>query len=104
MKRNNSLGKGFLFLLLAGVVGYAIGLGLDYLVTNRFHYSGSVPSAFTILFAVAAFFFGVYGYRGITRGLVFQIIGTLVGGFLVTGIRAVMGLPLFGGFFFTEPA
>jgi len=44
------------------------------------------------------------GYRGITRGLVFQILGTLIGGFIVTGIRALMGLNLFGGFFFTEPA
>jgi cytochrome c oxidase subunit I len=104
MKRKNILGSGFLFLLIAGVVGYGVGLGLDLLVTGRPHFSGSVPSAFTILFAFTAFFFGVYGYRGITRGLVFQIAGTLIGGFLVTGIRALMGLSLFGGFFFTEPA
>ena len=104
MKRKYSLGSGFLFLLIAGVVGYGVGLGLDLLVTGRPHFSGSVPSAFTILFAFTAFFFGIYGYRGVTRGLVFQIVGTLVGGFLVTGIRALMGLSLFGGFFFTEPA
>ncbi len=104
MKRKKSLGSGFLFLLIAGVVGYGVGLGLDLLVTGRPHFSGSVPSAFTILFAFTAFFFGVYGYRGITRGLVFQVAGTLVGGFIVTGIRALMGLSLFGGFFFTEPA
>jgi len=104
MKRKNSLGSGFLFLLIAGVVGYGVGLGLDLLVTGRPHFSGSVPSAFTILFAFTAFFFGVYGYRGVTRGLVFQIVGTLVGGFLITGIRALMGLKAFGSFFFTEPA
>ncbi|HKI53059.1 MAG TPA: cbb3-type cytochrome c oxidase subunit I [Anaerolineales bacterium] len=104
MKRKKSLGSGFLFLLIAGVVGYGVGLGLDLLVTGRPHFSGSVPSAFTILFAFTAFFFGIYGYRGITRGLVFQVVGTLVGGFIITGIRALMGLSLFGGFFFTEPA
>lgn len=93
-----------MFLLIAGVVGYGVGLGLDLLVTGRPHFSGSVPSAFTILFAFTAFFFGIYGYRGITRGLVFQVVGTLVGGFIITGIRALMGLSLFGGFFFTEPA
>jgi len=104
MKRKYSLGSGFLFLLIAGVVGYGIGLGLDLMVTGGAHFSAPVPSAFTILFAFTAFFFGIYGYRGITRGLVFQIVGTLIGGFVVTGIRAVMGLSLFGGFFFTEPA
>ena len=104
MKRKYTLGSGFLFLLIAGVVGYGIGLGLDLAVTGRLHYSAPVPSAFTLLFAFTAFFFGIYGYRGITRGLVFQIVGTLIGGFIVTGVRALMGLSLFGGFFFTEPA
>ena len=104
MKRKYTLGSGFLFLLIAGVVGYGVGLGLDLLVTGRLHFSAPVPSAFTILFAFTAFFFGVYGYRGITRGLVYQILGTLIGGFIVTGIRALMGLKLFDGFFFTEPA
>ncbi|MBI5294241.1 MAG: cbb3-type cytochrome c oxidase subunit I [Chloroflexi bacterium] len=50
------------------------------------------------------FFFGLVGYRGVTRGLVFQVVGTLAGGLLVTGIRASMGLSLWGGFLFTEPA
>jgi cytochrome c oxidase subunit 1 len=104
MKRKLSVGTGLLFLLIAGVVGYGIGLGLDTLVMKTVRFTAPVPSAFTILFAFTAFFFGVYGYRGITRGLLYQILGTLIGGFLVTGIRALMGLQLFGGFFFTEPA
>ena len=106
MKSKKTLGSGFLFLLIAGLVGYGVGLGLDFLVTgmNKFHLTAPVPSAFTILFAFTAFFFGIYGYRGVTRGLVFQIVGTLVGGFIVTGARALMRLSLFGGFFFTEPA
>ena len=104
MKRKNTLGSGFLFLLIAGLLGYGLGLGLDWLVTGmkRLHFSAPVPSAFTILFAFTAFFFGIYGYRGITRGLVFQIVGTLVGGFFVTGIRALMGLKAFGPMFFEE--
>ena len=28
----------------------------------------------------------------------------MIGGFVITGIRAVMGLKVFGDFFFTEPA
>ncbi len=93
-----------MFLLIAGVVGWGVGLGLDLLIMKNVRPTAPVPSAFSLLFAFTAFFFGVYGYRGITRGLVFQILGTLIGGFIVTGIRALMGLNLFGGFFFTEPA
>ena len=104
MKRKNTVGSGLLFLLIAGGLGYGIGLGLDFLIMNSVRFTAPVPSAFTLLFAFTAFFFGVYGYRGITRGLVYQIVWTLIGGFLVTGIRALMGLSVFGSFFFTEPA
>lgn len=41
---------------------------------------------------------------GLIRGLLWQIAGTIIGGFLVTGIRFAMGLDPFGTFFFTEPA
>ncbi|MBK9008838.1 MAG: hypothetical protein IPM31_17845 [Anaerolineae bacterium] len=57
-----------------------------------------------MLFGFTAFFFGLYGYRGITRGLVFQVVGTVIGAALVTGIRALMGLESIGAFLFTEPA
>ncbi len=77
----------------------------SFLEPDRPDFTAPVPSAFTLLFAFTAFFFGVFGYRGITRGLVFQVSGTFIGGFIITGIRALMGLsPLFGKFFFVEPA
>lgn len=38
------------------------------------------------------------------RGLLWQVIGTLIGAGLVTGIRALMGLTATDTFFFTEPA
>ncbi len=41
---------------------------------------------------------------GLMRGLVAQFIGTLAGGLFVTAIRALMGLPAFDKFFFSEPA
>lgn len=41
---------------------------------------------------------------GLVRGLFAQVIGTLVGGLFVTAIRALMGLPAFDKFFFSEPA
>jgi cytochrome c oxidase subunit 1 len=40
----------------------------------------------------------------LARGLLWQLIGTLVGAGLVTGIRAVMGLDALGRFGFSEPA
>ncbi|MBK8781777.1 MAG: cbb3-type cytochrome c oxidase subunit I [Anaerolineales bacterium] len=38
------------------------------------------------------------------RGLLWQVLGTLAGAGLVTGIRALMGLSVTDKFFFTEPA
>src|SRR6185436_17474246 len=107
MLKKNTVGSGLLLLLVAGGIGYGIGFGLNILITGSSKLAASVPSAFTVLFAVSAFFFGLYGYRGITRGLVWQVIGTLLGGLFITGIRAVMGMgknDLFGTFFFSEPA
>jgi cytochrome c oxidase subunit 1 len=104
MRKRNPVLTGLLLLVIGGAIGYSVGLGVNMLNSGILDWAGSVPSAFALLFAVTAFFFGVYGYRGITRGLVFQVIGTLIGGFIVTGIRAAMGLEMFGSFFFTEPA
>src|SRR5215213_5110743 len=107
MRKINPVGKGLLLLLIAGVIGYGIGLGLDLLISGAVNYSGSVSAAFALLFAVTAFFFGLYGYRGITRGLVWQVLGTLLGALFVTGIRALRGVEtqnLFGTYLFSEPA
>src|SRR5512141_2345452 len=105
MRNKHPVYFGLLLLLLGGVIGYGIGLGIDLLASGTLNYNGSVASAFALLLAVSSFFFGVYGYRGITRGLVWQVIGTLLGGFFVTGIRAVTGSKeIFGTFFFSEPA
>ena len=105
MRKTNPVGKGLLLLVIAGAVGYGIGLGLDLLITGALNYAGSVSAAFALLFAVTAFFFGVYGYRGITRGLVFQVVGTMLGALLISGIRALMGSDnIFGTYLFSEPA
>jgi cytochrome c oxidase subunit 1 len=101
----NPLRRAFLFLVVAGAIGYGIGLGVDFGVTAALNFSGSVASAFALLFGFTAFFFGLYGYRGITRGLVWQVAGTLIGALLISGIRAVTGAaPIFGTFLFSEPA
>jgi cytochrome c oxidase subunit I len=105
MRKINPVWRGLLLLVIAGVIGYGIGLGLDLLVSGAVNTSGPVGSAFAILFAVTAFFFGIYGYRGITRGLVYQVVGTVLGALLVTGLRALAGSDnIFGVYFFSEPA
>ena len=105
MSKTNPVRSGLLLLLIGGVVGYGVGLGIDLLVTRSLHFSGSVASAFALLLAVTAFFFGLYGYRGITRGLVWQVAGTLIGGFFVTGFRLLLHKrEILAGFFFSEPA
>jgi cytochrome c oxidase subunit 1 len=105
MRNINPVWKGLVLLVLAGAVGYGIGLVIDLLVSGSLNFNGSVAAAFALLFAVTAFFFGIYGYRGITRGLVWQVLGTILGGFFVMGIRALMGSDnIFGAFFFSEPA
>ena len=91
MRSTNFVGRGLLLLVIGGVVGYGIGLGLDLLISGTLNFSGSVASAFAVLLAVTAFFFGLYGYRGITRGLTWQVVGTLIGALFITGIRALMG-------------
>ena len=59
MFKSKTVGSGLLLLVLAGAVGYGIGLGLDALVNGSVKYAGSVPFAFALLFAVTAFFFGL---------------------------------------------
>src|SRR5829696_2761017 len=110
MRKINPVGKGLLLLVVAGAVGFGIGLGLELLIAGSTDANGVVgptAGAFALLFGFTAFFFGVYGYRGITRGLVYQVIGTLLGALFVTGLRALMGAEiqtLFGAFLFSEPA
>ena len=104
MKNMNPFWRGILFLLIFSLVGYGAGLGLDVAVAGKANFSGPVPGVFALFLGFTAFFLGVFGYRGITRGLVWQVLGTLAGGLLVALIRAVMGLPAFGDFFFTEPS
>ena len=105
MKKTNPVGKGLLLLVVAGAIGYAIGLGLDLAISGTVNYNGSVAAAFALLFSVTAFFFGIYGYRGITRGLVWQVMGTLLGALFISGLRALMGSEnIFGTYLFSEPA
>lgn len=96
--------RGLLLLVVGALIGYGVGLGLDLAVQGEVSFQAPVAGLFSLLFGAIFFFFGLVGYRGVTKGLVFQVLGTLAGALLVTGIRAGMGLGLWGPFLFTEPA
>ncbi len=90
--------------LLAGTV---LGILLHILSTQAFDvsYLWDLPSWFLGLFAaVLGFFYGLLGYWGIVKGLIWQIGGTLIGAFFVTGLRALLGMSVFDVMGFTEPA
>jgi len=105
MKNANPVWRGLLMMLIGGLVGYALGLGLAVLNTGVLDYSASVPAVFALLLGATGFFFGLVRYGPATRGLVWQVIGTLAGALFVTLIRILLGLKeIFGAFLFTEPA
>ena len=104
MKTMKPILRGILLLGIGGLVGYLVGLGLDALVGGRLDFVAPMTGLFALLISATAFFFGLVGYRGITRGLVFQIVGTLAGALVITLIRLLMGLRATGSFLFTEPA
>jgi cytochrome c oxidase subunit 1 len=104
MKNMKPFSRALLLLLIGGVLGYGVGLGLDILINQTVNYTAPSAGLFALLIGAIGFFFGLIGYRTITRGLTWQVIGTLVGALFVTGIRALMGLSITGPFIFTEPA
>ncbi len=107
MRNISPVWKGLLLLVVAGAIGFGIGVGLELLAAGSMVWNGPVAGAFALLFGFTAFFFGVHGYHGITRGLVWQVVGTMLGALFVTGIRALLGAEsqnLWGTYLFSEPA
>ncbi|MGC8855634.1 MAG: cytochrome c oxidase subunit I [Anaerolineae bacterium] len=104
MKTRNSVQRGLLLLVVGGSAGHLLGVGVNFLASGKLDFMAPLGWLFALWVAAAAFFFGVVGYRSITRGLTWQALGTILGAVFVTAIRAAMGLPLLGIFLFTEPA
>jgi cytochrome c oxidase subunit 1 len=98
------LTKGFLGLTLGGLAGYALGLVIDLLVQGSLDWAAPAASLFALLIGFTSFFLGVSGLNAVSKGLIWQIIGTLTGAIFISVIRVIMGLPWSGPFLFTEPA
>jgi cytochrome c oxidase subunit 1 len=104
MKTKNPVQRGLLLLVVGGIAGHLLGVGVDFLVSGKLNLLAPLGWLLALWLSAAGFFFGVVGYRSITRGLTWQAAGTILGAIFVTAIRAIMGLPLLGTFLFTEPA
>ena len=79
MKKINPVWRGLLLLVVGSVVGYALGVGIDAAVQGTVNFTAPVGGLFSLLIGVILFFGALIGYRGVTRGLVWQLIGTLAG-------------------------
>ena len=96
--------RGFLGFISGTAAGYLLGVLLEFLVTKELNWLAPVAPALSFFFSFTALMYGIGGNSTLLRGLVWQIIGTFVGGGIVTLIRVAMGLTATGTFFFTEPA
>lgn len=104
MRNIEPVWRGLILLAAGAIVGYFLGVGVDAAVQGQFNFTAPVGGLFSLLIGAILFFLGVNGYHGITRGLVWQLVGTLAGALFITLIRLVMGLQPLGPFVFTEPA
>jgi hypothetical protein len=96
--------KGFVWLDLGALAGFALGLIIDMLVQGALDWVAPTASLFALLIGFTSFFLGVAGFNAVSKGLIWQIIGTLTGAIFVSLIRVAMGLEWSGPFLFTEPA
>lgn len=96
---SGNFNRALLFFLIGTLLGLALGVGLHTATSGgEFNpaYLMDIPSwMLGLLVGTLGFFYGLLGYYGIVRGLVFQVVGTLAGIFLVSAIRAAMQLTFF---------
>lgn len=103
----NGIGKALLFLLLGLFIPVLVIDALYLLISGTFMFTYPVAWFLGLVTGAIGFFYGLVGYWGITRGLTWQLVGTLVGALFVTLVRLLLGYsPIvdLNKFLFTEPA
>ena len=103
----NGTGKALLFLLLGLFIPVLVIDGIYYWLSSSFMFTYPVAWFLGLVIGTIGFFYGMVGYWGITRGLTWQLFGTLAGALFITLMRFVLGYsPVLDleKFFFTEPA
>jgi len=110
---NKSFSRALIYLLIAGAVGYFLGLGVDALIGKVVNFTAPAAGWLALMLGIVAFFYGLIGYQTITKAFAWQVIGTLSGALFVTLMRWLLpillpntlsNMPLVGPFVFTEPA
>jgi len=110
---NKSFSRALIYLLIAGAVGYFLGLGVDALIGKVVNFTAPAAGWLALMLGIVAFFYGLIGYQTITKAFAWQVIGTLSGALFVTLMRWLLpillpntlsSMPLVGPFVFTEPA
>jgi len=108
-KPKTSFKKAVVFYLAGQVIGLIFGVLIQVMVTNTFEpkYFWDLASwLLGVLLSLLGFFYGLVGYYGIVKGLIYQVIGTLFFASLTTAIRWMAGMEPFdmNTFIFTESA
>jgi cytochrome c oxidase subunit 1 len=104
-----SFSRAVLFLFVGLLAGLGLGILLHTLTSGVFNatYFADIPSwMLGFLLGTLGFFYGLLGYFGVVRGLIFQVLGTLLGAGLVSAVRALLKTSFFdlATFGLTEPA
>lgn len=106
---NNSFVKGLIFFVGGQALGLMLGVLIQTSVGGVFEakYFADLSSwLLGVLLALLGFFYGLVGYKGIVKGLIYQVLGTIGFAGLTTLIRWAVGMQPYdlNTFFFTETA
>jgi len=115
MNQKNSGGflRGLLYLVVGLLLGTAVALVIHWIVAGQFDIAHlidrpdvMVPLAWFagILVGIVGFFYGLVGYRWITRGLVWQFVFTLIGAGFATLLLWVSNLFFNTSYVIFDPA
>ncbi|MEJ5224205.1 MAG: cbb3-type cytochrome c oxidase subunit I [Anaerolineales bacterium] len=100
--------RGLIYLLVGYAVGTQLFAGLAFLVSKKYNPFDVSSWILALIVGGLAMLYGFFGKAvfksALFKGLFWQLVGLLAGGFFVTAVRALMGLEPFGRFGFSEPA
>jgi len=107
--QKTSFKKAVVFYLAGQAIGLILGVLIQVMVTNTFdpNYFWDLASwLLGVLLSLLGFFYGLVGYYGIVKGMIYQVLGTLLFASLTTAIRWMVGMEPFdmNTFLFTESA
>src|SRR5258708_23673972 len=103
--RKNAPINGLAIIVLVSAFVYGLGLFLAFQQILTLP-AGLFAVSLAAVTTIGIYYLGLLGNSALVRGIVWQFMGWIVGAFVLTGIRVLMGMDAFDmtKFFFTEPA